>query len=120
RSRLTSSRRASGPTSSGAMRAVDTNVVVRLLVQDDPAQAAAAEAFIAGGAWISQLVLAEATWVISAVFGRKPTQVADAIGQLLQHESLVVQEPDVVALALEQFRKNPALGFSDCLILEIA
>lgn len=42
------------------MHAVDTNVLVRLAVQDDAKQVAAAEAFVANGAWVSHLVLAEA------------------------------------------------------------
>ncbi len=57
-------------------------------------QAAAADAAVAKGAWVSQLVLA--------------------------HEHLVLQDADVVAAALAHFRTKPALGFSDCLVLEIA
>jgi predicted nucleic-acid-binding protein len=44
------------------MRAVDTNVLVRLVVRDDANQVRAAEEFIGTGAWVSQLVLAETTW----------------------------------------------------------
>jgi predicted nucleic-acid-binding protein len=102
------------------MRAVDTNLLVRLLVRDDPKQVKAAEAFIAPGAWISQLVLAEALWVLDAVFERKPAQIAAAVSLLIEHESLVVQDADCVEAALALFRKRSALGFSDCLILEIA
>jgi len=39
---------------------------------------------------------------------------------LLNHKDLALQEPDVVSAALEHFRKKPALGFSDCLLLEAA
>jgi predicted nucleic-acid-binding protein len=102
------------------MRAVDTNVLVRILAQDDPDQGRAAPQFVEGGAWISHLVLAESTRVLATVFERTPKQIAAAIGQLLEHESLVLQEPEVVNLALGHFRKEPALAFSDCLILEIA
>ena len=102
------------------MRAIDTNVLIRILAQDDPSQARVAGAFIASGAWVSHLVLAEATWVLSSVFERTPKQVADALGHLLEHESLVLQDPDTVELALEHFRRKPSLGFSDCLIVEIA
>jgi predicted nucleic-acid-binding protein len=102
------------------MRAVDTNVVVRLLVRDAPAQAAAAEAFIAPGAWVSHLVLAETLWVLDAVYARTPAQCAMAIELLLQHRSLVIERPDVVAAALASFRTDLRLGFSDCLIVEIA
>ena len=102
------------------MRAVDTNVVVRLLVRDDPAQVRAAEQFTASGAWISCLVLAETTWVLDAVYERSAQQIASAIEMLLHHKDLTLQDSDAVAAALEHFRKRPTLGFSDCLMLEIA
>jgi predicted nucleic-acid-binding protein len=50
------------------MRAVDTNVVVRLIVRDDPRQTASAEQFIRGGVWFSVLGLAEAVWVLDRVY----------------------------------------------------
>jgi predicted nucleic-acid-binding protein len=102
------------------MRAVDTNLLVRLIVRDDPAQVEATEAFIAGGAWVSQLVLAETIWVLDAVHERSATQLAAAIAMLLNHQQLSIQDSEVVARALEQYRARPALGFSDCLVLEIA
>lgn len=43
------------------MRAVDTNLLVRLVVRDDPTQVAAAELFVQSGAWISHVVLVETT-----------------------------------------------------------
>ncbi len=102
------------------MRAVDTNLLVRLIVRDDPKQVEAAEAFIVGGAWVPQLVLAETIWVLDAVHERSAAQLAAAIEMLLNHAHLSVQDADVVERALAQFRARPALGFSDCLVLEIA
>lgn len=102
------------------MHAVDTNVLVRLAVRDDPKQVDAAETFVAKGAWISHLVLAETTWVLSAVYELTSRQIAAAIEMFLNHRELAVQEPDVVAKALHNFRKKPTLGFSDCLILEVS
>jgi predicted nucleic-acid-binding protein len=102
------------------MRAVDTNVLVRLVVRDDEKQVRAAEAFIVGGAWVSHLVLAETTWVLDAVYERTAEQIAAAIDMLLNHEHLTMQDADVVTAAIENFRKRPGLGFSDCLVLEIA
>jgi predicted nucleic-acid-binding protein len=102
------------------MRAVDTNVLVRLVVRDSPEQVRLAESFIASGAWVSHLVLAEAMWVLDAVYDRTPEQIAGAIDMLLNHKDLVIQDAEVVATALEHFKKRPALGFSDCLVLEIA
>jgi predicted nucleic-acid-binding protein len=102
------------------MRAVDTNILVRLVVRDDPRQISAAESFAARGAWVSHLVLAETTWVLDAVYERTPEQIAIAVDMLLNHEHLTIQDADVVSRALEHFRKRPASGFSDCLVLEIA
>jgi predicted nucleic-acid-binding protein len=102
------------------MRAIDTYLLVRLIAQDEPAQAKAAEAFISGGGWVSQLVLAETLWVLDAVHGRSPTQLAAAVELLLNHQHLSVQDGDVVQRALAQFRARPSVGFSDCLVLEIA
>ena len=102
------------------MRAVDTNVVVRLVVRDEATQVLAAEEFIARGAWVSHLVLAETVSVLDAVYDLSAEQIALAVDMLLNHRELAVQDPDVVTSALERFRKHPGLGFSDCLIVETA
>jgi predicted nucleic-acid-binding protein len=102
------------------VRAVDTNVLVRLITRDDAAQVAAAEAFVAKGAWVSQLVLVEASWVLESVYGRGPAEIATAVEMLLNHQALTVQNADVVFRALQDFRRKPALGFSDCLVLAVA
>ena len=102
------------------MPAVDTNVLVRLATRDDAKQAAAAEAFVAAGAWVPHLVLAETMWVLSAVYGRGPAEIATAVEMFLDHKELTLQDADAVAAALAQFRRRPALGFSDCLVLELA
>jgi predicted nucleic-acid-binding protein len=102
------------------MRAVDTNVLVRLITRDDGKQVAAAERFVAKGAWLSHLALAEATWVLGSVYRLGPKQIAAAVEMLLNHESLTVQDADIAAAALLQFLKRPTVGFSDCLMLEIA
>ena len=52
------------------MRSVDTNVLVRLITRDDAKQVTAAEAFVANGAWVPHLALAEATWVLASVYDR--------------------------------------------------
>ena len=102
------------------MRAIDTNVLVRLIARDDPAQVAGAERFVEKGAWVSHLALAEMVWVLDAVYARTAEQVAVAVEFLLNHTELSLQDPDVVAAALGAFSARPALGFSDCLLLEIA
>jgi len=102
------------------MRAVDTNVLVRLITRDDARQAASAEAFIEKGAWVSVLALTEAMWVLEAVYKRSVSDLATAIDMLLNHKDLTLQDSGAVALALDHFRSRPSLGFSDCLMLELA
>lgn len=102
------------------MHAVDTNVLVRLATRDEPKQVAAAEAFVAKGAWVSHLVLAETTWVLSAVYQLSPREISTAVEMFLNHRQLALQESETVAVALEHYRKKPSLGFSDCLSLEVA
>src|SRR3954466_13490689 len=102
------------------MRAVDTNVLVRLITRDDVKQVAAAEAFVARGAWVPHLALAEATWVLTSVYDRGPDAIVSAIEMLLNHQHLTLQDSDAVAAAVDRFRQRPAAGFSDCLMLEVA
>jgi predicted nucleic-acid-binding protein len=102
------------------MRAVDTNVLVRLIVRDDPRQTRTAEAFIECGAWVSVLALAETTWVLSSVYDVGANELATIVEMLLNHGTLVLQDEEVVARALELFRVRPSVGFSDCLMVELA
>lgn len=102
------------------MRAVDTNVLVRLVTGDDLEQAAAAEKFVSAGAWVSHLVLFETIWVLATVYDRDPRALAQTVDFLLKHRDLTIQDAEVVVEALAHYRNTPSLGFSDCLVLEIA
>jgi predicted nucleic-acid-binding protein len=102
------------------MRAVDTNLLVRLLVRDDTRQAEAADAFVEPGAWVPVIALVEAAWVLGTVYDRNPKQIALAIEMLLNHRSLVLQHAEAVQAALAALRRRPSVGFSDSLILELA
>lgn len=102
------------------MRAIDTNVLVRLIARDDPSQLTAASRFVEKGAWVSLPVLVETVWVLTSVYDASSSDVVTTVGMLLNHESLTVQDPDTVASALKVFRKHRALGFADCLMLELA
>jgi predicted nucleic-acid-binding protein len=102
------------------MRAIDTNVLVRLITRDDAGEAAATEDFIEQGAWVSVVVLADTMWRLARFYKLGPDDLAKAIEMLLHHRDLVIQDAEAVAGALELFREKPALGFSDCLILQLA
>lgn len=102
------------------MRAIDTKVLVRLVVRDDPTQTAAAERFIEGGAWVPLVALAEMGWVLTSIYHLTAAQLADAIEMLLDQSNVVLQDFEAVQAALALFRDRPFLGFSDCLVLETA
>jgi predicted nucleic-acid-binding protein len=102
------------------VRAVDGHVLVRLVSRDDPGQLAAAEAFVAHGAWVSHLALVEALEVLASVYGLPARAIATAVEMLLNHRDLTLQDPEAVAAAVEQYRAKPGLRFADCLGLEVA
>lgn len=102
------------------MRAIDTNVLVRLITRDDQKQTAAAEEFVEKGAWVSHLVLAETTWVLGTLYELGHEQIAMAVEMLLNHDRLSIQDAEVAVAALDHYRGKPVLGYSDCLVLEIA
>lgn len=103
-----------------AMRAADTNLIVRLLIRDNAKQTKAAEDFIKSGAWVSLVVLAETTWALQSIYDLRAQEIADAIEMLLRHESVAIEQAETVESALRLYQAHPKLGFSDCLILEIA
>src|SRR5690242_3922689 len=102
------------------MVAVDTNVLVRLIVRDDLNQTRSAERFIENGCWASVLALAEAMCVLRSIYSFDPHQVAAAVEMLIDTEKLVLENGEAVALALALFKERPNLGFDDCLMLELA
>lgn len=102
------------------MRAIDTNVLVRLIARDDRKQADRADAFVAAGAWVSHLVLAETMWVLVSVYGLRRKEIGAVVEMLQDHAQLTLQDAEVVDEALEAFRGNPRIDFSDALIIAIA
>ncbi len=67
------------------MRAFDTNVLLRILTRDDARQAVAADAFIAEGAWVSILALAEEAWVLATVYRTGADEIMTGVAMLLDH-----------------------------------
>ena len=96
------------------------NVLVRLITRDDVRRAASADGFVQNGAWVSTLAPAETISVLETVYERRAGDLATAIDMLLNHKNLILQDSDVVAAALDLFRSRPVLGFSDCLMLQLA
>jgi predicted nucleic-acid-binding protein len=54
------------------------------------------------------------------VYHLNAADLVTAVEMLLNHKDLTLQDSDVVTAALRLFRSRPALGFSDCLMLQLA
>jgi predicted nucleic-acid-binding protein len=100
---------------------LDTNVLIRYIVQDDAAQSAAATKLIENRCtrqtpgFVSHLVLAELTWVLHRGYGYGRDTIQDILAGLLSSVELQVQEPATAWRALQAFRKGNA-DFADYLI----
>lgn len=102
------------------MIGLDTNVVVRYLVHDDPVQTRAALRLFdslspdAPG-FLSHIVIVELVWVIESSYGFNKKEVVVVVETLLQSKELVVERAEVVWSALRAFIASRA-DFTDCLI----
>ena len=90
------------PKPNGAMRAIDTNVVVRYLTGDEPGQAARARTVIdAGDVFVSTTVLLESEWVLRSVYGFAGGEVAAALRALFGLPGASVKNPALLTKVLD-------------------
>jgi predicted nucleic-acid-binding protein len=83
------------------MVAVDTNVLVRLLTEDDAKQAAAARSlFVAESIWIAKTVLLETGWVLRSLYGFDESAIRNAFIRLLGLKNVQIEDEPSVAAAL--------------------
>jgi len=93
------------------MLAVDTNVVVRLLVNDDVRQGAVARRlFESHEIWIGVTVLLEAAWVLESVYELSVLDTVKALRGLLGLANVRVEDPGVVSAALDAAGKGLELA----------
>lgn len=103
------------------MIGIDTNVLVRFLVQDDEAQFDKARRLIkrevAAGrkVYVNQLVLLEAEWVLRSRYAVSKVQIIEAISGLLDSAEIRFEDEPAIEEALH-FWKDNAADFADCLI----
>lgn len=93
------------------MIAVDANVVIRLLVNDDEQQGAKARSlFDSDDVWIGSTVLLEAAWVLESVYGLPGVEIAESFSRLLGLPNVRVENPGAVASALAAARQGIELA----------
>ena len=103
------------------MIGLDTNVLVRYLVQDDAAQARAAAQLIEGVltaermGFVSCIVMCELVWVLESAYGFGRTQIVPVLRQLLATVEVRIESADTVALALRSYESDAA-DFADHLV----
>ena len=106
------------------MKALDTNVLVRHLTQDDPAQAKTASLFIAkhcfadAPGFINHIVLCELVWVLESAYGYEKATIADALDSILRTRQFRVEHADLARRALTDYRAQQA-DFADALIAAV-
>ena len=102
------------------MTGLDTNVLLRFFAQDDPRQSPVADGMMASlsqdnPGWVGLATILELVWAMSSRMRYAKPAVCDAIQQLLDLDSIVVEQAEIVSLAIGQFRSVRA-DFADCLI----
>lgn len=107
------------------MIGLDTNVLVRYLVEDDEQQAARAAALIEEAVqrgeklFVASIVLCEIAWVLKAAYGRPKDDIAQVLGAILRTAQFVIQDIELAYRALACYKNGPA-DFADYLVAEHA
>jgi predicted nucleic-acid-binding protein len=102
------------------MIGLDTNIVVRYLTHDDPAQTAAAVRVMdslspESPGFLSLIVTVELVWVLEVAYRFKKIEIEQVLETLLRSKELVIERAEIVSQALRKFSGSRA-DFADCLI----
>lgn len=106
------------------MIALDTNVVVRFIVEDDPDQAERARVFLKRcgregvPCLVTDIVVCETVWVLESCYRFGRPEIAATLRSLLRARQLRFQSPDLVARAVDRYRRGVA-DVSDYLVDEV-
>ncbi len=106
------------------MTGLDTNVIVRYLVQDDAAQAKAAASVIEGAAgrgerlFVATITMCELVWVLESAYGYSRAEVAPALDQIARTADFELEHADHVRGAIDTYRETSA-DFADALVGEV-
>ena len=106
------------------MIAIDTNILVRYLTQDDEIQSKAAEDLLSEydekpqSIFINNIVLCELVWVLERGYKYSKEQIATAIRIILSTTVFTFEHHNILWMALEDYDHNKA-DFADCLIVQL-
>lgn len=99
------------------MTGVDTNVLLRYIVRDEPTQAARAARELERGErfLVGSIVLCEIVWVLETGYGFSRRDIAVTLERILATAQFEIEAKDLALAALDDFRRSTA-DFSDCLL----
>jgi len=102
------------------MIGLDTNVLVRFIAQDHPAQTAAATRLVDSlssdvPGYLSLVVIAELIWVLQFSYRFDKHDIGKVLERLLRSKELILEKKETVSQALTKYRTSHA-DFADCLI----
>ena len=106
------------------MIGIDTNLLLRLIVGDEPKQAVTAREYLRGGCsaddpgYVCHIVLVELVWTLASAYGYPREKIAAAIEQILETAQLDVESSNDVAAAVKDYRSGTA-DFADCLLVRV-
>jgi predicted nucleic-acid-binding protein len=106
------------------MIGIDTNVLLRVIVADEPRQAEVARSFIRNHCssddpgYVSHITLVELVWTLAKAYHLSREEIGAAVEQILETAQLDVESSNDVAAALRDYRRGPA-DFADCLLARI-
>jgi predicted nucleic-acid-binding protein len=104
------------------MIGIDTNVLLRLWLDDDPAQGKRIDALLAdhggtpGSLLVSDVVLAEGVWTLRSVFSQDKAAQLTAVRSLLDEAAFAFEDREAIVRAAAMF-ETASCGFSDCLVV---
>ncbi len=104
------------------MIGIDTNILLRLWLDDDPAQNKRVDALLAehggtpGSLLVTDVVLVEAIWTLKSAFEQDKHAQSIAVRSLLEETAFAFEDREAVAQALSLFEAN-SCGFADCLVI---
>jgi predicted nucleic-acid-binding protein len=104
------------------MIGVDTNILLRLWLDDDPAQGRRIDTLLAehasapGSLLVTDVVLAEAVWTLRSAFSQDKAAQLTAVRSLLDEAAFAFEDREAIVRATAMF-ETASCGFSDCLVV---
>lgn len=88
------------------MKAIDTNILARYVIGDDPEQTALATQVLSEPCFVPDTVLLEAAWLLASRFGMKRAVLVETFRDLLALPDLRVSDPLLIGWAIERFAQG--------------